>query len=299
VGLVTFTERPELERPVLLAAFAGWNDAGEAATTALVHLSKVLGARPFAAFDPEEFFDFTVQRPEVRLTPDGSRRVQWPAFEFAAARLPGAGRDAVVLRGIEPHLRWRTFVAELLGLARELGVELVVTLGALLADVAHSRPVRVTGSATGIEDPGLGLAPSRYEGPTGIVGVLHDACATVGLPSVSLWASVPHYVGQSPSPKAALALVRRVASLLRTEVDTAPLEEAAAAYERHVAELVAADPEVAAYVARLEQEADASGTDGGGPAPSEGLAEDVGPTGAAGEKLAEEAERYLREQRRD
>jgi hypothetical protein len=271
-------ERPTLRHPVLVAAFEGWNDAAEAATTAARYLARSWSARPFAELDPEEFYDFTSTRPQVRLDEGLARRIDWPGNTFAAAALPGRRRDVVFLHGTEPQLRWRTFSEVLASTARDLGVELVVTLGALLADVAHSRPVRVTGTAA---DPQLvarlGLRRSRYEGPTGIVGVLHDNFSRAGVPSASLWATVPHYVGQTPSPKATLALVERTAALLGAGIEVVDLQIASSAYERQVTELVEADDEASAYVAQLEQ------------------ADDEEEEMPSGDALAAEVERFLRD----
>jgi proteasome assembly chaperone (PAC2) family protein len=279
---VHWDDRPKLRRPVLVAAFEGWNDAADAASSAARYLKERWGARPFATIDPEEFFDFSSTRPQVRLTAGLQREILWPLTELSAAALPETGRDVVVLVGSEPQLRWRTFAAQVVGLATELGAELVVTLGALLADVAHTRPVRVTGTAA---DPELvarlGLERSTYEGPTGIVGVLHDAFRAARLQSASLWAAVPHYVAATPSPKATLALVRRTASLLSTPVMTDDLEQRALDYERQVSEVVATDDDVAAYVRRLEESADA----------------DHPLEMQSGDALAAELERFLREQR--
>jgi proteasome assembly chaperone (PAC2) family protein len=279
---VHWDDRPKLRRPVLVAAFEGWNDAADAASTAARYLKERWGARPFATIDPEEFFDFSSTRPQVRLTAGLQREIVWPLTELSAAALPDTGRDVVVLVGSEPQLRWRTFATQVVGVATDIGAELVVTLGALLADVAHTRPVRVTGTAA---DPELvarlGLERSTYEGPTGIVGVLHDAFRTANLQSASLWAAVPHYVAATPSPKATLALVRRTASLLSTPVLTDDLEQRALDYERQVSEVVATDDDVAAYVRRLEQSADADD-------PLELQ---------SGDALAAELERFLREQR--
>jgi predicted ATP-grasp superfamily ATP-dependent carboligase len=271
-GFVRWEQHPELRRPVLIAAFGGWNDAGDAATLAVRYLAEVWSARRFATIDSEEFYDFTVTRPEVRLVDGMTRQIEWPMNELAAAAVPGSSRDAVLLRGVEPQLKWRTFSSALVGTARALGVQLVVTLGALLADVPHTRPVRVTGTA---HEPDLaerlGLQRSNYEGPTGIVGVLHDACTQAGLPSASLWATVPHYVHQVPSPKAALALVERSAALVGGRVNPVELQAAADTYVREVSDRVADDEDASAYVAQLERAddddalqdaaADVSGTD--------------------------------------
>jgi proteasome assembly chaperone (PAC2) family protein len=257
----TFARRPALRRPFLVAAFEGWNDAGESATTALKFVASALDAETFAQVDPEEFYDFQQVRPTVRLADGGRRRIDWPTIEFQAVHLPGGERDLVMLRGHEPSLRWRTFAKEVLELGEELGVEMVVTLGALLADVPHTRPVQVVGSAA---DPALadrlGLATSRYEGPTGILGVLGDAALQGSLPAVSLWAALPHYVQASPNPRAALALVERLGSLLSLSLDTSELVEATAAFDATVADIVADDPELVGYVRRLEAEADQEGS---------------------------------------
>jgi predicted ATP-grasp superfamily ATP-dependent carboligase len=251
-------QQPTLVRPVLIASFRGWNDGAQGATLAGGYLAKTWEAERFADIDPEGFFDFQATRPHVSLVDEFTRRIQWPETAFYHARIDGLEQDAVLLLGVEPNLRWRTFTSLVTDLAKELGVELVVTLGSLLADVPHSRPAPVTGSAS---DPELveqlGLQASRYEGPTGIVGVLHDACRRVGIPSVSLWAAVPHYVSLTPSPRAALALCDRLGELLGTEIDIAELSQAVDGYVEQVSEAVAADSDTAAYVEELEQRADA------------------------------------------
>jgi proteasome assembly chaperone (PAC2) family protein len=266
---------------VLISAFRGWNDGAQGASLAASFLAQAWEARRFAEVDPEEFFDFQATRPHVVLEGGLTRKINWPETAFYHAELPGLERDAVLSLGIEPNLRWRTFCEEIVELAQELGIELVVTLGALLADVPHTRPAPVTGSAS---DPKLveelGLASSRYEGPTGIVGVLHDACRRVDLPSASLWAAVPHYASLAASPKAALALCERLAGLLGTEFDLTDLERASAAYESQVSEAVAADEETAAYVQQLEERRDALGDELDVP---------------SGETLAAELTRFLRE----
>ena len=251
------SERPELRRPVLVAAFSGWNDGGQGASLAAGYLAKTWGAARFADLDPEGFFDFQATRPHVSLVDGVTRQLDWPDNAFFHAHIPGTDRDAVLLVGVEPNLRWRTFCGLVSGLASDLGVELVVTLGALLADVPHTRAAPVTGSAS---DPELverlGLQASRYEGPTGIVGVLHDACRTAGIPSASLWAAVPHYVSLAPSPRAALALCTRLGDLIGAEIDVAELEEASERYAEQVSEAVAGDSETQAYVEELEARAD-------------------------------------------
>src|SRR6266545_5285613 len=276
--------RPALDRPVLIAAFRGWNDGGQGASHAAGYLAKAWNAARFAEIDPEGFFDFQATRPHVRLEEGYTRRIDWPETIFYHGRPDGMDRDAVLLLGVEPNLRWRTFAGLIVDFARDLGVELVVTLGALLADVPHTRPTPVTGSAT---DPDLieqlGLQASRYEGPTGIVGVVHDACRRAGIQSASLWAAVPHYVSLAPSPKAAGALCDRLATLLGAEIDTAELDEAADSYVRQVSEAIVSDEETAAYVEELERRVDE-------------LDENDIPSG---ESLAAELSRYLREREED
>jgi proteasome assembly chaperone (PAC2) family protein len=249
--------RPELTRPVMVAAFRGWNDGAQAASLAAGYLAKTWDAERFAEIDPETFFDFQATRPHVSLEEGLTRRIDWPETGFYHARPDGLDRDVVLLLGIEPNLRWRTFSELVVGLARDLGVELMITLGALLADVPHTRPAPVTGSATDKElVERLGLSASRYEGPTGIVGVLHDACRQSGIPSASLWAAVPHYVSLTPSPRGALALCERLGALIGVQVEAEELEEAARTYEEQVSEAVASDEETAAYVDELERRAE-------------------------------------------
>src|SRR5437899_4388560 len=217
---------PELVDPVMVCGLEGWNDAGDAATGAIEHLEDVWSAEPLAAIDPEDYYDYQVNRPMISLSDEGLRRIEWPTTRLSIARLPDGKRDLVLVRGIEPSMRWRAFTSELLGWAHELGVEMVATLGALLADTPHTRPVPVTGTSS---DPQvaerMGLEQSRYEGPTGIVGVLQDACTSAGLPGVSIWAAVPHYVAQPPCPKATLALLRKVEDLLDVPVPLGELPE--------------------------------------------------------------------------
>jgi proteasome assembly chaperone (PAC2) family protein len=279
---VTLISRPPLRRPVLLAAFDGWNDAGESATSALDAISSELEATTFATVDPEEFYDFQATRPTVRLV-DGVRHVDWPAAELRAARLPAADHDLILLRGHEPNLRWRTFAAEVMEVAASLGVEMVVTVGALLADVPHTRPTQVVSSTS---DPllaeRLGLPLSRYEGPTGILGVLSDAAARLGIPAVGLWAALPHYLHLAPNPWGAMALVEELGRLLPVTVDTAGLANQTEAFDQAVTDLIDENPELAGYVERLEADAD----------------DEEDPPGLADlppEQFVAEVERYLRD----
>ncbi len=252
-----WTDKPELRDPVLVCAFKGWNDAGESASAALGFLVESFDATEIARIDPEDFFDFTAVRPTVRLTEGRARTIDWPTTVMTAARVPAAERDLLFLQGIEPSLRWRTFAESIADGARQLGVKLVLTLGALLADVPHTRPVSISGLASDQElIDQLGLERTNYEGPTGIIGVLHDACQRASLPSASLWAAVPHYVAAAPNPKAALALVRRFEGLAGVAVDGSALEEASEDYERQVNAAVESDPEVKAFVERLEETMD-------------------------------------------
>ena len=250
-------QRPELRSPVLVAAFRGWNDGGQAASLATGFLTKLWNAQQFAEIDPEGFFDFQVTRPHVSLVDGVTRKIEWPETAFKHATLPGIERDAVLLTGNEPNVRWKAFTRLIVELAQELRIELVVTLGSLLADVPHTRPAPVTGSATDAElVERLGLEASRYEGPTGIVGVLHDACRKAGISSASLWAAVPHYVSLAPSPRAAQALCDRLAGLLSVEIDTEELRQAGEAYAEQISAAVATDEETQAYVEELEQRSD-------------------------------------------
>ncbi len=271
---------PELNDPVLIAAFEGWNDAGEAATAGIEHLEREWGAVPFASIDPDEYYDFQVNRPLVSIGDTGTRSVQWPTTRLSYARLAGS-HDVLLLRGIEPNMRWRGFCAELLEVATSLEVRRVLTMGALLADVPHTRPVPVTVAASDPERAAaLGLEMSRYEGPTGIVGVFQDAATRSGVEAVSLWAAVPHYVGQSPCPKATVALLQYVEDFLDAPLPLGDLPEQAEAWQHGVDELAEEDEDVAEYVQRLEQARDTAD-----------LPE------ASGEHIAREFERYLR--RRD
>src|SRR5205814_8225845 len=249
--------RPTLRTPIMITAFRGWNDGGQGASLAGGYLAKTWDADRFAEIEPENFFDFQATRPHVSLVEGLTRRIDWPDNAFYHAPVPGLDRDAVLLLGIDPNLRWRTFSTLIVDLARELGIEMMITLGSLLADVPHTRPSPVTGGATDAElIERLGLQRPRYEGPTGIVGVLHDACNGANIPSVSLWAAVPHYVSLAPSPRAALALCQRLGDILGTTIDTEELDEASERYSEQVSEAVASDEETAAYVAELEERAE-------------------------------------------
>jgi proteasome assembly chaperone (PAC2) family protein len=254
---IVWTDKPQLRRPVMVAAFKGWNDAGESASAALGFLLEQFDGEQIASIDPEEFYDFTAVRPTVTLSEGLSRVIEWPENSIHAARVPGAERDLVIVQGVEPSLRWKTFCGLVTEAARDLGVEMVITLGALLADVPHTRPVPITGLAS---DEALvaqlGYERSTYEGPTGIVGVLHHICAEQQLPSASLWASVPHYVAAAPNPKAALSLIRSFEGVAKIAIDATALEESSEDYERQVNAAVATDPDVKAFVERLEQTLD-------------------------------------------
>lgn len=277
---VRWVARPELQDPVVVAAFEGWNDAGDAATTAARYLVDRWDLDLVAEIDPEEFYDFTSTRPQVRLDDDGRRQIDWPATEVYAGTIPGDTTDVIMIVGTEPELRWRTYTSALTDIAATSGARLCLTLGALLAEVPHTRPTPVVGTAAeAVVIAGLELQPSTYEGPTGIVGVLNQAWHDAGLLTASLWATVPSYVPGAPSPKAALALVERTAAMLETWIATTDLEIASASYERQVSELVDADEETATYVSSLEERHD----------------EEPGVLMSA-ESIAEEVERFLREQ---
>jgi proteasome assembly chaperone (PAC2) family protein len=276
-------EPPQLRSPILVCAFAGWNDAAGSATTALTTTAESLDAEVIAQIDPEEFFDFQANRPTIHLTEGQTREIEWPGNVLLTATPEGAERDLLLLAGTEPNLKWRTFSDGIAEVADSLGVEMVVTLGALIADVAHTLPVPITGLASDEEMvERLGLARSNYEGPTGVVGVLHDACRRRGISSASLWAAVPHYVAAVPNPKAALALLRRLEGLIGVAVEASGLEEESESYESQVSRAVAANPEIEELVKRLEQE-QSERLD---------LEEDV----PSGESLARDFERYLRQQ---
>jgi len=281
--LVWDGEPPELRTPVLVAAFAGWNDAASSATTALEAVAVALDSEVVAEIDPEEFYDFQANRPTIHLTEGQSRHIEWPANRLLASEAPSAERDLLLLHGTEPSTRWRTFTTAVLDGAERCGVEMVVTLGALIADVAHTRPVPITGLASD-EDlvERLGLGATTYEGPTGIVGVLHDACRRRGMTSASLWAAVPHYAAAVPNPKAALALLRRLEGLLGVAIEASELEDASERFDEQVDKAVAANPEIAEMVRELEEQQ----------AGSFEMGEDV----PSGDAIAGELQRYLRQQ---
>jgi predicted ATP-grasp superfamily ATP-dependent carboligase len=306
-GHLRFDSRPDLERPALLCAFQGWNDGGEAASLAARYLMERWDAEPFGRIDAEEFYDFQVNRPTVRLEAGVSRVIDWPHPLLAAASPPG--RDVVFLTAPEPSVRWRTFADAVLDCCRELGVETLVTLGAFLTDVPHARPVPVVGSAGDEGDARrLGLSRSRYEGPTGIVGVLHDAANVAGMGSVSLWAAVPHYLPTAPNPKAALALVEGACGVLGTAVSTDALSLAVDRWEHSVARLLEENEELSAYAAGLESDAEAAASGDHEDPEAEPLADvdDVEIAGRLGDmgdepipsrdELAAEVERFLKEQ---
>ena len=271
-------DTPELIDPLIIAAFEGWNDAADVASSVVDHLMEVWNARVVATIDPEEFYDFQVNRPLIGTDENGHRSLTWPTTEIAVASPPDLDRDVILIRGIEPNMRWRQFCGELLAACEELGGALVVTLGALLADTPHTRPIPVTGTATEPElIDRLKLEQSVYEGPTGIVGVFQDACAQLDLPAVSYWAAVPHYVAQPPCPKATLALLGQLEDLLEVSIPLLDLAEDARAWERGVDELAAEDDDISDYVRALEEARDTAD-----------LPE------ASGEAIAREFERYLK-----
>lgn len=281
MGVIELEDVDELTAPVVIAAFEGWNDAADAASTVIDHLMAVWSARVVGAFDPEDYYDFQVHRPGVGADASGRRRITWPSTHLAVASPPGLGRDLILVRGIEPNMRWRQFATELLSACRRLGADTVITLGALLADTPHTRPVPVTGTAS---DPAimerLQLEPSSYEGPTGIVGVIQEACSGHGLAAVSYWAAVPHYVAQPPCPKASLALLGLLEEFLQTSIPQGDLPDDSRAWERGVDELARDDEDIAEYVRALEETRDTAE-----------LPE------ASGEAIAREFERYLKRSR--
>ncbi|GAB2977823.1 PAC2 family protein [Nocardioides montaniterrae] len=276
--MIEIERLPELVDPVVIAAFEGWNDAAEAASSLVDHLMAEWNATVVAAIDPEEYYDFQVNRPNVGADENGFRKLTWPSTHIAVASPPHLDRDVIFIRGIEPNMKWRSFTEELLGVVEELEASLVVTLGALLADVPHTRPIPVNGSSSEPEIVDrLDLEPSTYEGPTGILGVLQDACTRLDIPTASYWVAVPHYVAQPPCPKATLALLTHLEELLETSLPLGDLPEEAKAWERGVDQLAEEDEDIAEYVASLEETRDTAD-----------LPE------ATGEAIAREFERYLR-----
>jgi proteasome assembly chaperone (PAC2) family protein len=276
------TELPRLVDPVMIAAFEGWNDAGEAASTALEHLELSWDATPLASIDPEEYYDFQVTRPHVKLTDGVTRKIEWQTTRLSVATLPGTERHVVLVNGIEPNMRWRAFCREILSHVERLGVTKVITLGALLTDTPHTRPTPVSGISYDKTSAGeMRVERSSYEGPTGIVGVLQNACVEAGVPAVSFWAAVPHYVSQARVPKAAVALLHRVEEVLDVEVPLGGLPEQAEEWERTVSEMAEADDEVREYVRQLEEQAAIEAAD-----------DEV--VEADGDAIAADFERYLR-----
>ena len=275
--MIESESRPTLANPIMLAAFEGWNDAGEAASGAIAHLCEVWDATDFAEIDPEEYYDYQVNRPNVAFDENGARTLTWPTTSFHIARLPLASRDVILVQGVEPNMRWKQFTAEIVTLAQSLGVEMVVTLGALLSDSPHTRPVPVTGTSTDDEvSTRLGLEPSRYEGPTGIVGVIQEACRRAGIPAVSFWAAVPHYAAAPPSPKATMALLQHVEDVLDMPVPMGDLTDDSRAWAAGIDEMVQEDEDFAGHVRDLEEARDDDMAD------------------VSGDTIAREFERYLR-----
>jgi proteasome assembly chaperone (PAC2) family protein len=276
-------ELPRLRSPVLVCAFRGWNDAAAAASTALRAVAVSLDAEQIASVDPEDYFDFQATRPTISLDEGQTRRIEWPENNLSAVRVPSADRDLVLLEGTEPNLRWRTFSETIATAADALGVEMVITLGALIAEVAHTLPVPITGLASSQElVDELELERSSYEGPTGIVGIVHDLCRQAGIQSASLWAAVPHYVAAVPNPKAALALLRRLEGLTGIAVEASELEEETTDYEEQIGRAVAANPEIEELVSRIEAE-------------QVDLLSDEGEELPSADTLAREFQRFLRQ----
>ncbi|MTL14338.1 PAC2 family protein, partial [Nocardia seriolae] len=252
------SDLPTLRDPVLVAAFEGWNDAADAASGAVEHLELIWDAQPLAELDSEDYYDYQVNRPTVRQVDGVTREIQWPSAMLSVCSPPGSERDVVLLRGVEPNMRWRSFCNDILEFVEQLGVTTVVILGALLADTPHTRPVPVTGTAYSKEAAErFNLEQTRYEGPTGITGVLQDACVRAGVPAISFWAAVPHYVSQPPNPKAIIALLHRVEDVLDVEVPLGGLPEQSEEWEGAVNEMTAGDEEIAEYVRSLEERGDA------------------------------------------
>ncbi|AEF40411.1 PAC2 family protein [Hoyosella subflava] len=279
---LTRESRP-LRDPILIAAFEGWNDAGDAASDAVEYLELIWDAEPLAEIDPDDYYDYQVNRPTVRLVSGVSRELDWPTTRLSVCRPPGSERDVILLRGIEPNLRWKAFCRELIDATDDLGVATVIMLGALLADTPHTRPVPVSGTAYSAEAAKIySLEQTKYEGPTGIIGVLQDECVRHGIPAVSFWAAIPHYVSQPPNPKGTVALLRRVEDVLDIEVPLGELPSQAEEWEQSITEMASEDEEIADYVRALEERGDAE--------------DDLGELMSKidGEQIAHEFERYLR-----
>ncbi len=273
-----FDGLPVLRDPVAIAAFEGWNDAADASTAAVEHLEQVWTARPITTMDPEEFYDFQVNRPVVSMAEGETRHIEWPTTRFSVASPPGTDRDVLLIRGIEPSMRWRTFCGEVLELCHSLEVNRIVLLGALLADVPYSRPLPISGSAATRETAErFGLTPTRYEGPTGIVGVLHEAAVRAQLDALSFWVHVPHYANNPPCPKATLGLLHRVEEVLDLPVPMMDLAQESAQWEERLRTAAEQDAELGEYVRELEERVG-----------------DEGMQPLSGDEIAQEFEKYLR-----
>lgn len=276
-----FPELPEMHDAVLVLAFEGWNDAGEAATGAIDHLLEVWDAEWLGELDPEEYYDFQVNRPEATFDEAGQRQIVFPTTRLFLLKPPANGRSLLVMRGLEPNIKWRSFTQDVLAVLRELDVRLVITLGAMLAETPHTRPIPVTCSATtDALNAKYGYEPSKYEGPTGIVGVIASACAAAEIPVVSLWAAVPHYYAQPPSPKGTLALISSLEDVLDISIPVGDLPEESHAWESDVDELAQDNEDVLGYVQQLESTHDAK-------TPADAT---------SGDDIAKEFERFLRRQ---
>jgi proteasome assembly chaperone (PAC2) family protein len=290
VAFMEIHQIPLLRNPVMIVAFSGWNDAAEAASGTVEHLlsgwrdkSDDVLPELIAQVESEDFYDFQVNRPQVSIDESQIRSITWPSTQVFGLAVPSMPRDLVIVTGVEPSMRWKSFTSDLLDLADDLEVSLVVILGSLLADTPHTRPITVsgTGAHPSIADR-LGVSVSKYEGPTGILGIIQDACMRRGVDAISLWAAVPHYAASSPSPKATLALVNTLEEFLDVSIPLSDLPERADIWEREVNDLAAEDSEVADYVKALEESKDAAE-----------LPE------VSGDSIAKEFERYLRRQKED
>ena len=296
--LKIFDSTEGLRRPLVIMAFAGWNDAAESATGAARYLGQAWPSRPLASIDPEEFYHFGLSRPYVRFKPGSriEREIVWPATEFSLSQPPSLDRDLIVGVAIEPHLKWRTYCDAVMRLARSCSASLVLTLGALLAEVPHTRPVRLNGSSYDPEvSARLGLRPTRYEGPTGIVGVLNVSCRDQGIPVASLWANVPHYISGIENPKASMALVRRVLSLINAEADLSDLEDSTRQFEQNLEEIVSQNAKIADYVKKLERKKPEEDEEPAEPREQRDERDELPPSA----DLVAEIEQFLRQQRPD